>query len=182
MLNLSFNPFPFLTTERLVLRSLVMEDAPEIFIQRSDPEILKYIKRTPAKDLAEAEEWIGKIIGAQSRDESILWAMVPKGSTRLIGTICYWNIEPEKDKAELGYSLHHAYFKKGLMGEALSRVVSFGFETMNLRRIDAYTNKNNEPSLNLLKRNGFKRNIPFENEHVEKEEREYNVVYTLNRT
>lgn len=61
MLVLNFNPFPVLQTERLVLRKITLQDAPEIFIQRSHPIIQKYIKREPARSVADAEEHIRKI-------------------------------------------------------------------------------------------------------------------------
>jgi ribosomal-protein-alanine N-acetyltransferase len=181
MLNLNFNPFPVLSTNRLQLRTVTPEDANEVFILRSDPTILKYIKKDPAKDLTDALAFIQKIKGQEQRGECITWAMVPKGEQKLIGSICYWNIEPENHKAEIGYSLFPSSYGKGFMQETFAAILDFGFERMKLKCIDAYTNKNNEASLNLLKRNGFARNIPFENEFVDKEELEYNVVYTLNR-
>jgi ribosomal-protein-alanine N-acetyltransferase len=181
LLNINFIPFPLLATSRLSLRNITFEDVNEIFIQRSDPRILKYIKRLPVKNLLEAEEWIKKINGQEKRNESVMWGIVPKGEKKLIGTACYWNIEVEDHRAELGYSLHPDYFGKGIMHEALSAIIPYGFNSMNLKSINAFTNKDNLQSLNLLKRNGFRRNLFFENEKVDKEELEYNVVYTLNR-
>lgn len=179
MLNHHFDPFPTLTTGRLTLRNITMNDVNEIFVQRSHPVIRKYIKRPPAKDLDEAADWIKMVTDQQGRDECIHWAIVPKGEEQLVGLVCLWNIEPENDKAELGYGLHPDFFGQGLMSETLSAVLPYGFLTMRLRTIDAYTNKNNEPSLKLLKQQGFKRNQVFENESVDKAELEYNVVYTL---
>ena len=95
-----------------------------------------------------------------------------------MGLICLWNIEKENDLAEVGYSLHHAYFGKGIMNEVLARVVKFGFEEVKLKRIDAYTNKNNTASLKLLEKNKFVRNLAFEQEYEDKEEMEYNTIYT----
>jgi ribosomal-protein-alanine N-acetyltransferase len=181
MLKLNFKPFPDLTGERLLLRRMTIADGPEIFIQRSDPRILKYIKREPVADLNEAVDWIKKINEREENNESIMWAIVPKGESKLVGTVCYWNVEPENHKAEIGYGLHPDYFGKGFMHETLSLVIPYGFETMNLEVIDAYTNKDNLPSHKLLMRNGFERNVNFENQYVSKEELEYNVVYTLNR-
>jgi ribosomal-protein-alanine N-acetyltransferase len=181
MLELHFTPFPYLRTERLNLRNVVLEDANEIFVQRTHPVIQEYIKRQPAANIEEARQFIGKINAHEKNNEAITWAIVPKDESRLIGTICFWNIEKQNDKAELGYSLHPDYFGKGIMSEALAEIINFGFNEMKLQTIDAYTNKDNAPSLRLLKRLGFSRNIAFEKEFVDQEELEYNVVYTLNR-
>lgn len=179
MIVLNFEPFPILQTERLVLRKVTLVDAPEVFIQRSHPEIQKYIKRQPALSIDDAEQFIEKITTQEKNQESITWAITLKAEPKLIGSICLWKIEKENEKAEVGYSLHPDHFAKGIMSEALTQVCKFGFETMKLKCIDAYTNKENKSSLRLLNRNGFKRNVPFENESVSKEELEYNVVYTL---
>lgn len=43
MIHLNFNPFPILTTERLVLREMSMDDTDTYFIIRADEEMNKYI-------------------------------------------------------------------------------------------------------------------------------------------
>lgn len=181
MLVLNFNPFPVLQTERLVLRKITMHDAPEVFIQRSHPIIQKYIKRVPALSVAEAKEHILKITDLEKNNKSITWAITIKGNDKLIGSICLWNIEPELNKAEVGYSLHPDYYNKGIMSEALQKVVEYGFATMQVTSIDAYTNKDNLASLALLKKNGFVRNKDFEERMPDKTELEYNQVHTRNR-
>lgn len=179
MLHLQFTPFPFFETERLVLRELHENDAPEVFVQRSHPVINKFIKREAARNEADALDWIRKQADRQSRAEGVLWAIALRDQPKLIGTACFWNIERENERAELGYSLHHDYFNRGIMTEALTPLINYGFEVMKLKCIDAYTNKDNNSSRKLLEKLGFKRNIPFENEFVDKEELEYNVVYSL---
>lgn len=59
-------------------------------------------------------------------------------------------------RAELGYwLLHDKYKRRGYMKEALPRVLEFGFNTMNLIRIEAFVSADNEPSLKLLQSHGF---------------------------
>ena len=58
MLKLNFNPFPLITTERLVLRQVSSFDVNEIFFLRSDEEVLRYIQRKPAKNIEEAIQFI----------------------------------------------------------------------------------------------------------------------------
>lgn len=179
MLNLNFTPFPTLTTDRLVLRKLVLEDAPEIFIQRSHPTIQKFIKREPPKTIEDARTWLKMVLEREQENESITWAIVLKGNERLIGTICLWNIEKESDMAETGYSLHPDHFQKGIMNEAMEAVTAYGFDVMKLKRMDAYTHKDNVASRRLLEKNGFERNLDFESTYEDKAELEYNVIYTL---
>jgi ribosomal-protein-alanine N-acetyltransferase len=45
MIDVSFTPFPFLTTENYSLRNLMPADEQEIFALRSSDEINKYLNR-----------------------------------------------------------------------------------------------------------------------------------------
>jgi len=179
MLDLNFDPFPLLTTELFTLRQIIPADGNEIFIQRSHPIALKYINRVPAANLEEALAFITKITGLLESNESVIWAIVPKGEEKLVGTICLWNIDKELDRAETGYGLHPDYFGKGIMSEVLSAVSNYGFQQMKLKRIDAYTHKDNKASLRLLEKNKFLRNHAFEADFEDKKELEYNTIHTL---
>lgn len=181
MISPNFTPFPVLITERLILRKIRLEDAAEVFTLRSDTTVNEFIKREPALNKADAEAWITKILGFEERNESINWAITLKGESKSIGQICLWNIEAENDQAEVGYSLLPDYFGKGLMTEALSAVNRYGFDVMHLKRIDAFTQKGNERSIKMLEKNRFKRNYEFEKIYPDREEMEYNTIYTITK-
>src|SRR2546428_1383671 len=106
MLNVNFTPFPILTTERLILRRLEITDDNEIFTLRSDERVNEFIARPKAISKQQALEFINKIIDGIAQHQWIYWAITPKGQPKLIGTICYWNIERENFVAEVGYELH----------------------------------------------------------------------------
>lgn len=177
----NFTPFPILTTENLVLRKLTLQDCSQVFSLRSDPIVNKFIKREPTLNMQDAENWILKVLDQEDANKSVNWAITLKDDDKLIGQICLWNIENEKDLAEVGYSLLPDFFGKRIMDEALKAVISYGFETLNLMRIDAYTQKDNDRSIKLLRNNHFARNFEFEKIYPDKEELEYNSIYTLIR-
>jgi ribosomal-protein-alanine N-acetyltransferase len=154
---MTFPPFTNLTTERLFLRELQPGDAEEIFRLRSDETINTYIDRPRAITLDDAVEFIQKIIALNENNESVMWAITEISDSKLIGTVLFWNIEPEHDKAEIGYELLPEYHGKGIMTEALEKVVVFGFEEMKLKTITACTNSQNAPSIKVLSRTGFKK-------------------------
>lgn len=161
MLNVTFDPFPLMVTERLLLRKVGMNDVNEIFFLRSDKNVMKYIDRPPAESLDDAYEFIQKITGLEADNESVTWAITIKGDTRLIGTICFWNIQKEHYRAEVGYVLHPDYWGKGIMQESLTEVLDYGFKVMNLHSIEANVNPDNIASIKLLERNNFKREAYF---------------------
>lgn len=94
---MNFNPFPYLSTDRLHLRQLSRQDENETFILRSDERVLQYIDIPKAKTIDDAREFIDKINTYVLNNESILWAISLKNNTALIGTICFWNIDKEND-------------------------------------------------------------------------------------
>jgi [ribosomal protein S5]-alanine N-acetyltransferase len=166
---ISFAPFPTLPTERLILRQLAFQDEQEIFFLRSDKRVNKYLVAPIAQNVEEAWEFITKINTGIVNNEWIYWGITLKNDNKLIGTICFWNISIEENKAEIGYVLHPGCQGKGLMQEAIYKVIEYGFEVMKLQSMEAVLHPDNERSIVLLKRNGF----------VYKGELDNDVVYKL---
>lgn len=161
MLKLNFNPFPVLSTERLVLRQMSNYDANEIFFLRSDATTMRYLDRPPAKSVQEAMQFIEMINTAVANNENINWAISLKNTHKLIGNICYWRIQKEHYRAEIGYTLHPSWQGKGIMLEALKTVVDYGLNTMKLHSVEANVNPENIASIKLLERAGFVREAYF---------------------
>lgn len=78
-----------------------------------------------------------------------------EGTDKLIGTICFWNIQQHNYRAEIGYVLHPHYWGKGIMKEAILKVVEYGFETMQLHSIEARLQAENNSSAAQLEVTGF---------------------------
>jgi len=74
----------------------------------------------------------------------------------LIGYVGFWKWVREHFRAEVGFALLPAYWGKGIMYEALDAIIKFGFEKMNLHRIEADVNPDNIPSIKLLEKLNFK--------------------------
>ncbi|QEC67448.1 GNAT family N-acetyltransferase [Panacibacter ginsenosidivorans] len=155
MMELNFSYFPQLSTERLLLRSLQPSDANEIFALRSDDTINKYINRPKAKTIEDAEQFITKILNAIENNQSIWWAITLKTESTLAGGILLWNINKEKNEAEIGYELLPHYHGKGIAREAIEKVIEYGFDQMNLQSIVALVHKENIASVKLLEKNNF---------------------------
>lgn len=145
--------FSELKTKRLVLRKLKESDAEVIFFLRSDATVNQFIKRAPAQSAAEAVDFINMVNNNFAENKGVNWGIVLDG--KLVGTICLWNFSEDKKTAEVGYDLHPDFHGKGIMDEALKKVLSFGFWEMNFEEIEAYTSKFNAASIQLLKKNGF---------------------------
>ena len=62
-MNIQTSPFPELTTERLVLRRLIIADKERLSQMRSDEAVNKYLNRPKSTNLEEAEAYIKRIDG-----------------------------------------------------------------------------------------------------------------------
>ena len=157
MLTVNFLPFQEIETERLLLRRVNNDDAPQVFALRSNPETMKYIPRPLVTTVDEALEHIrmidDKIIGG----EGINWAITLKGDPKLLGIIGHYRIKPEHYRAEVGYMLHPEYHGKGIITEAIKAVVAYGFNEMQLHSIEAIIDPENGASAAVLEKNGFEK-------------------------
>ena len=147
--------FPELSTERLVLRQLTLNDRKAIFKLRSNKEINKLIVRETPKNLNEAAAFIQVCLDEFEKEHRIFWAITLKSNAQIIGTIVFHNIIPENNYAEIGYELNPDYQKEGFMNEALAGVLDYGKVTLNLKLIEAFTHKNNNASISLLEKYQF---------------------------
>ena len=178
---ISFSPFPVITTERLLLRPLATTDDEEIFTIRSNEIGNQYLGRPKASSIEDARVFIEKIISGIANNVSIFWAIVLPPSNKLAGTICLWNIDDANHIAEIGYELHPDHYGKGIMQEAMLKVIEYAFDIMQLQTIDAYVHQHNERSIKLLEKFNFTRHIPTSRPKPAEEE-PYMLIYSLNES
>jgi len=155
---MNIQPFPELKTERLALRKILMLDCNEVLFLRSNKTVNKFIKRPKnrqTKNVADALKFIEEITNGVENNELFSWKITLKNNPTMIGSICLWNFSENKKTAEVGYDLNPIFQKKGIMNEALNCVIQFGFNKLNLTKIEAFTHFENEASKKLLEKNGF---------------------------
>ncbi|UEG49164.1 GNAT family N-acetyltransferase [Ferruginibacter lapsinanis] len=156
------------TTERLLLRPLLPDDAKGILHIRSNDIVNRYIDRPKANTIEDAKEFLTRIENLTNNKGCYYWAIFLKETQELIGTICYFNFDNERRMAEIGYELLPDHQRKGIMLEAISTVINFGFETLNLSVIYALVKPDNERSVLQLLKNNFSKDINFEYINKEK--------------
>jgi ribosomal-protein-alanine N-acetyltransferase len=144
-----------LSTQHLFLRSLELTDNAQIAAIRSDDTVNRYLDRPACISLAEAEAFIRKIRASVANNQSYYWAIDLKGKPGLVGTVCLWNVDLDNSTIELGYELLPAYQGKGLMFEAIEKVIGFAFNDLKFKKIVAVTHRLNKSSVRLLEKFGF---------------------------
>lgn len=149
-----FTEQPFLETERLVLRPIVLEDVNEVLAIYNDAEAGKYNcwqtiegqKAGLLKIMQFREGW--------ERKERIRWGLIDKTSHKLIGDCAFVMFDWRTDRAEVGFNLVRSHWNKGFMTEALNAVLEYGWKN-GLHRIEAIVNPENAPCRALLAKLGW---------------------------
>ena len=180
MLEINFTPFPELLTGRMILRKISDRDAAQIFKLRSDERVMKYIGKQPAVSLDEAKNFIAVIIDSLKSNDGITWAMAMKEAPEiLIGTIGLWRILKEHFRAEIGYMLLPEYWRKGLMKEAILKVIKFGFDELKIHSIEGRINAGNVASANILESTGFVKEAHFKEDFFFNGKFEDTAIYSI---
>ncbi len=155
MLIRTFTPFPILTTERLTLRQLVVNDEQEIFTLRSDREINKYLDRQVSNTIDDARNFINKVNENINKNDSLYWAITLRDRNLLVGTICLFGFSDGNGKCEIGYELLTNFQGQGIMKEAAEKVINYAFNTIKVQKIEASLHRNNLSSIKLLDKFSF---------------------------
>ena len=147
MLNADFMIYmPELRTPRLLLRKLTMRDAQDIYRYSRDPEVARHVLWDPHTSLGDSRAYLRCMLRRYHAHEPASWGIVLRDTGRVIGTIGFMWVQHENAAAEVGYSLAREYWNQGLMTEALTAVIRYGFDHMGLNRIEAQHETNNPAS------------------------------------
>lgn len=155
MLTLNFSEFPKLTTDRMLMRPICAQDLEAIHRLRSDRAVNILVGRETPTNLSQTEEFIAKIEGMVERRECMYWGLALKEENSLIGTICCWNFDVQNEIVEVGYEMLPEFRRRGLMKEALSKVIEYSFESLNAKLITAFPSGVNDRSVGLLEALNF---------------------------
>jgi [ribosomal protein S5]-alanine N-acetyltransferase len=165
MVNRNFTPFPILTTERLTLRQLSLDDQQNIFALRSDTEINKYLGRQPSKTIDDVLNFINKVNDNIKNNNSIYWVITLTKTKKFVGTICLFDFSNDKKSCEIGYELMTKFQGQGIMKEAAEEVIDYAFQALQCQKIVAFTHHENQNSTNLLEKLDFIKSIEGDKEN-----------------
>jgi ribosomal-protein-alanine N-acetyltransferase len=150
-----FTDFPIIETEHLRLREIQFSDADTLHEAFADDDVMYYFGAMPHTARAETVNMIRQMHGWYARRVAIRWAITRKGEDELLGTCGFHQFDKGFYRAEIGYELRKQFWRQGIMTEALRGLLDFGFNMLNLRRIEATVDGDNEKSKRLLHKLGF---------------------------
>lgn len=147
---------PVLDTERLRLRPFTFDDEAAVFALVSDPEVARFVRFEAHRTPAETRAFLELVLECYGRGDPFAWAIVLREDERLIGSCGFVSQAGERRSAEIGYWLGKPYWGKGYAVEAARALVRFGFEQMNLERVEAKCFVENRAGQRVIEKLGMK--------------------------
>ncbi len=151
----AFREFPELTTQRLRLRQIRPDDAEAIFATASDEETMRFIGRGTHQTIEDTRAYIQRHLALYVERQAILWCITMCDHNRVVGSCSLHHFDEGYHRAEVGYELNRAYWGQGIMPEAVSAILTYGFTDLALHRIEAIIDDANARSKSLLLKLGF---------------------------
>ena len=139
-------------TERLILRTVTVDDADAIFVWASDPEVNKYMIYNLHPNTDATREWI-KTRDINGKEEFDL-GFVLKETGELIGQggLVY---REEQDAWEIGYNLRKDYWGQGLVPEAIHAIIDYVDKEKGIRALIGVFAKENCKSRRVMEKLGL---------------------------
>jgi ribosomal-protein-alanine N-acetyltransferase len=153
----TFKTFPQLESNQLLLRKIKPSDAEDIFLFMSDEGTVKNFLIAPHKTIEETLKQIKTSNKLYEKKKQIQWGVTKKGSSAVIGTIGFHNLNVRDFQTEVGGLLSRPYWRGGIMTEALLTILTFGFEKMAFNRIYGLIHPDNIASISLGEKVGFRK-------------------------
>ncbi|MDX1829685.1 MAG: GNAT family protein [Lutibacter sp.] len=148
-------------TLRLRLRPIDNKDAVELFKYRSDAVTNKFQGWIP-KELEDAYEFIKKTsTEIDIVDSWFQFVIIERNSNELVGDIGVHFLDTDKKQVEIGITLDKNQQGKGFATEALKGTIDFLFNKLNKHRITASIDPENNKSIELFERLGFRKEAHF---------------------
>jgi aminoglycoside 6'-N-acetyltransferase len=152
-----------LETPRLILRAFEDRDIAPFAAYRSDPEVARYQGWEAPFSLEQAAHFVNAM-KAQTPGEPGAWfqiALELKSSGEMIGDVVFHVLAEDPCQAEIGFTLARAFQGRGYAAEAVKCLLDYLFGTLNLHRVRANCDPENETSAHLMERVGMRREGRF---------------------
>jgi len=156
LINIEFTwaSFPTLNTDRLDLIEINKNHLGDLFKLFGDEKVTRFYNMLPLKNEQEAQksiDWFSK----RFKDKlGIRWGIALKGQKEIIGTIGF-NKFRKNHRANIGYDLQTEHWNNGYTTVALNEVLSFGFNKLEINRIEGEVMQGNIISEKVLEKLNF---------------------------
>ncbi len=168
-----------INTQRLILRKLTPEVYAYLFSSMENDQIIEYLQLSDYQQLLKEKEKLAHGISTYNRS-FVYFLIFEKVTQTFIGSCGFHTWYIDHFRAEIGYSILNDRFKNmGIMSEAIETIISYGFDKMNLNRIEALVGPTNIPSLKLMNKFNFIQEGHLRSHYFKNNTMEDSIVFSL---
>lgn len=143
-------------TERLILRRFDYDDNASMLKNWISDEKIQSLYSEPVYSTKEeVKELLEKYISSYEKEDYYRWAIIDKESKECIGQIAYFLVDSKNHFAEIEYCIGVKYQCRGYATEATKAIIKYGFESINLHKVQICTKTINQPSKRVIEKSGF---------------------------
>ncbi|RYX95803.1 MAG: N-acetyltransferase [Comamonadaceae bacterium] len=147
--------FPELETTRLVLREIVLADAPALLAMYQNEASMKWRGSDAPTNLAAVENMIDLFASGRRQHGGTHWGMELKSAPGLIGKCGIYAFDPHTHQCMLAYEMADAHRGAGYMTEALACLLQWMFSYTVINRVGALIPPENTASHRVMERLTF---------------------------
>jgi ribosomal-protein-alanine N-acetyltransferase len=149
------NEFPVLTTDRLLLRQIDTTDATVVLAGYSNPQVNKFMS-VAYYTLNEVQDQLNWYRELRENGRGNWWGICLRGGVNImIGNGGFNNWRKEHKSIEIGYWILPEFHGKGYATEAVNAMCNFAFEHLDIHRVEAIVESDNEASKRMLSKLHF---------------------------
>ncbi len=142
-------------TDYLILRRFKLSDAESACRNwAGDKEVQDMYGEPVYPTVEQTKKLLGKYIYSY-RKNSYRWAVIEKESGECIGQIAFFLVNENNNFAEIEYCIGSAFQCRGYATEATRALLKYGFDEMNLHKIQISHRPSNTASQKVIQKCGF---------------------------
>lgn len=143
-------------TERLILRKFKYDDADDMLMNWISDENVQNNYGEPVYTTKESvNELLDKYISSYENKDYYRWSIIEKCSGECIGQIAYFLIDSKNHFGEIEYCIGTGFQRRGYATEAAKAVISYGFNNINLHKVQICVRPINIASKRVIEKCSF---------------------------
>lgn len=140
-------------TQRLVLRKFTLNDADDMYRNwANDDEVTKFLTWPTHSDVEVSKKVLNIWVNEYENNANYQWCIELKENNEAIGSIGVVNLKESIEAVEIGYCIGRKYWNKGITSEALTALIRFFFEEVEVKRVEARHDSNNPNSGKVMEK------------------------------
>ncbi len=141
----------------LYLRKITKNDIKFLFNSLNNPYLITYLSMSPIKTIDGAKRLVRRYSKYWENYAQYNYLIELREPELIkIGAINLWNINWRHCRAEIGIWISPSYWKRGYGKKSLKLIKIIGFNHLKLNRLEAHIAIDNNNSIHLFKKCGFK--------------------------